>query len=415
MAKPSTSGIVGGDKAHADFSASGAYRWMACPGSIELCKSAPETPESPYAAEGTMAHECVEFLLKNRANFAAAIKMAKKKYPPEMVEHCVASADVILSWLSDACQEYGEDVEFLCETKVDSSLFTCGGQFGTLDAAIVPHFGRLTVIDFKYGAGTVVDPAGLDGKGNPQLVYYALALSYQYDHNFTDVELVVIQPRAFSGEDDGGLRSHVMTMAELKAWHPRFRDAVMATGPKSAPLVAGDHCRYCGAKAICPEVKEKAMEQAKIVFADAEVVALPDPKLQAIPDLAQMLKAADKLETWIEGVRAHATLVLERGGKVPGFKLVEKRAPRRWVDEEMFAKQWGQDAFADPKVLSPAQFEKKFGKKFPNRQAYVDNFTHTTSSGNTMVSESDKRPAVKVMEDIFPDIPAALPPKRKTK
>ena len=49
-------------KAHALLGASSAARWLACSPSARMCEDIPET-ESPYAAEGTLAHEICELKL----------------------------------------------------------------------------------------------------------------------------------------------------------------------------------------------------------------------------------------------------------------------------------------------------------------------------------------------------------------
>lgn len=386
---------VSGEKDHAEFSASGSHRWLNCPGSLALSKTAPPQRESEYAAEGTKAHECLEFLLKNRANLTKALKVAKKKYDPEMVEHAFFATHWIVM---DA-----EGEEILCETKVDSSAFTCTGQFGTVDAAIVREFGRLTVIDYKYGAGIAVEPDGEDGKGNPQLVYYALALSHQYHHNFTEVELVVLQPRAYheSGEI---ARSFVLKMEDLLAWGPRFREGVMETSDPAAPLKAGSWCKFCPAAVICPELKQNAFKQAQVAFSDdTALVTVPDVQLIALPQLGTILDGCYKLEAWIDKVREHALHVLERGGEVEGFKLVQKRSIRRWINEEVATsealKKFGDGALTKPKILSPAQLE----KAVKGSDAWVAERTSAESSGTTLARQSDKRPAVKTIEEVFRD------------
>ncbi len=395
-------------KAHAEFSASGSARWLACPGSIELSKKAPEQPESKYATEGTEAHACLEFMLKNRSKPKAARAMALKTYDDEMVEHAAAT----VAWVEARLAETPGAL-LITEERVDAAPFTCAGQFGTVDIAIVDEFGRLTVIDYKYGAGVVRNPEGDDGLGDSQLVYYALGLSYRFNHNFEDVELVVIQPRAYT--DDGEtIRSHVLSVDELLAWRQVFRNGVMATGEPKAKLASGKHCKFCPAAVLCPELKDNAMRQAQIVFSDAKgIEVLPDATLVALPNLSNMLKACDKLEAWIEKTRAHAMLVLERGGTVDGFKLVEKRAPRRWTDEEKTAKEaqkkYGSAAFTAPKLLSPAQYE----KLFKDDGKWIEARVTIKSSGTTMVSENDKRPAVKSIQEVFATPPKALPSPKK--
>ena len=49
---------------HALLSPSSAKRWLSCPASIALSAGIPEPPESPYAAEGTLAHAVAESKLR---------------------------------------------------------------------------------------------------------------------------------------------------------------------------------------------------------------------------------------------------------------------------------------------------------------------------------------------------------------
>lgn len=392
-------------KDHATYSASGASRWLNCPGSIRLSEKAPEQRESEYAAEGTQAHACLELLLRNMMNPTAAEKSARRHFPAEMVDHAL----VAVEWVHGRL-ENGQ--ELLVETKVDSSAFTCAEQFGTLDIAIAEEFGRLVIADFKYGAGIGVDPVDSSGEANAQLVYYALALSHLYNHNFSEVELVVIQPRAYhdSGET---VRSHVMRMDELFAWNAKFLAGVKACEKADAPLASGSWCRFCPAAVICPELKTKALKTAQVVFSDTTgVESVPEPKLIQLPNLGVALNACDRLEDWISKVREHAVHVLERGEQVDGYKLVAKRGIRKWVNEDKSfkeaSKRFGELAFTSPKLLSPAQLEKAT-KGVPGVEEWVATRTSAESSGTTLARETDKRPAVKPIEKVF-----ALPPVGET-
>ena len=61
---------------HANLSASGAHRWMVCPGSVKLEEGFTDTG-SPYAKEGTLAHAVGE--LKLTKYFVKGIGPAKYK------------------------------------------------------------------------------------------------------------------------------------------------------------------------------------------------------------------------------------------------------------------------------------------------------------------------------------------------
>lgn len=388
-------------KAHAEFGASSSERWLRCPGSIALSRGIPDKGENRYSIEGTQAHSCFEFLLKNRANITAAGNMALKNYPAEMVQHGLTA----VRWIEE--QLAIDPGEVLCETRVDSSSFTCGGQFGTLDASIVREFGRLTVIDYKYGAGIVREPGGHDGEGDSQLVYYGLGISELYNHNFSEVELVIIQPRAYheSGET---IRSAIISMEAFLAWRDKFKRGVSACQDPLAPLIAGPWCKntFCKAALVCPELKENAFKEAQIVFDDGVLESVPEPKLVKLPDLGTILNAVEKLKIWIENVEEHAYHVLNTGGTIPGYKLVAKRSIRKWINEDQAkneaVKIFGRAALTDPELKSPAQLEKAFGK---NAKAWVEQRTSAESSGTVMAKESDKRPAVKPIEKVFDALP----------
>lgn len=378
---------MGAEKAHAKLSASGSDRWLGCPGSVDLSTRAPEGPKSnAYADEGTTAHECHEFLLKNRGS-AKAVAAARKKWPSEMVDYVWQSVDFILKQVGDS--------ELLCETKVDLS-FIGAGMFGTTDAAIVELFGTLWVIDFKYGEGIVVDP-----KDNTQLIYYALGIAHKYGFVFDEVVLVVAQPRA--EHIDGPIRWHRMSMEELRAWEQTFRDGVERTEDPLAPLEPGDWCRWCPAKTICPAISDLALRQAQVDFKPEESasMSLPVPNMLRPEHLSNILLGIKKLETWIESVQEHALFVLERGAHIPGFKLVQKRSTRKWRDgaEARGEIVYGNDAF-ERKFLSPAQLEKKLGDGVA---IFIKKNSTNESSGVTLAPESDKRPAFSPIEADFKD------------
>jgi hypothetical protein len=395
-------------KDHATFSASGAERWLNCPGSIKLAEKAPPAPESEYAAEGTAAHACLEFLLKNRWKLEAATKTARKKWDPDMVEHALFAVGWVLEKAAGL-----PGSEILSETRVDSTPFLkVPDQFGTLDVSIVQEFGRLVVIDYKYGAGHAVDPEGDGGEGNSQLVYYALALSYVYGHTFTEVELVIIQPRAYHESGDV-VRSFVMSMDALLAWGPRFEAGALEAQAKAPGFASGPWCRWCQAATICPELKTKALKQAQVVFNDETgLESVPEPKLITLPNLTTILDACDRLDDWIGKVREHALHVLERGGDIPGFKLVAKRGIRKWKDEDEVSaearERFGDMAFTTPRLLSPAQLEKA-ARTAKGVDEWVSARVTAESSGTTLVRESDKRPAVRPLEKVFADEPKTLP------
>jgi hypothetical protein len=145
-------------------------------------------------------------------------------------------------------------------------------------------------------------------------------------------------------------------------------------------------CRWCLAAPKCPAMRMKANDAARRVFSNA----LPyEPE-----ELAETLDLLPILEGWIKNVREFAYEEAEKGHEIPNYKLVEKRATRKWRDEETAAKtldRLGVEAF-ERKLISPAAAEKALPKDMRDT---LDELTFKESSGHALVHDSDKRPAVK--------------------
>lgn len=367
------------EPAHARFSPSAAKRWLACPGSIALSESAPPQPESKYAKEGTEAHTILENILKAHltpgGNPYIAIRELRKNYSDQtMVEHVVNTFETIKTLIPH------NNCEVLSETK--SKCDFIHAEFGgTADAVIMEPFGRLTVVDFKYGAGVAVE-----AHNNEQMASYALGIAHKYGFDFTDCEMVIIQPRA--EHRDGPVRSWRISIEELKSWETKFRSGIEAAlDPINPKLIAGDHCRWCPAKPICPEVSTRALARARVEFSPIEG-ELKLPKISGIqvPHLGPTLDALERLEVWGEAVREHAVHVLERGEKIEGWVLTDKRANRKWNHEVQCATQakklFGAKVF-ETKLLSPAKLE----ERFPRATKWVKDHTVSVSSGVTLARE----------------------------
>jgi hypothetical protein len=159
---------------------------------------------------------------------------------------------------------------------------------------------------------------------------------------------------------------------------------VRASEQPDAPLATGDHCRWCAAKSVCPLVTG--------AVARADRAAL---KTINVDDLAAALDRIELLEGWIKDAKELAQTLLENGTDVPGYKLVAKRATRQWVDEyAALGALLNTGAFVTHELTelkSPAQVEKMLKK---HKIAMPEGLITAVSSGNTLASADDPRPAV---------------------
>lgn len=259
--------------------------------------------------------------------------------------------------------------------------------WGTADVVLAkPTMRKLKVYDLKCGRGVNVE-ADYNGKLNPQLGFYALgALSmFGTDQKFEDIEIVIVQPRL------GGVKRRSTTHAELDALaFDLVKAAAIAEGP-NPPLKAGSHCKFCLARNDCSELMSEVLRTAQMDFDDAQPV---HPAVLSQPALADVLGKADVIETWLRAVREHATEQLEAGVPVPGWKLVEKRAVRKWRDIRMVKQRLlseGLTGFETEGIATPAQVEKLAKKQ--GVQLDLFDLIEANSSGVTLVRETDKRTA----------------------
>lgn len=270
-----------------------------------------------------------------------------------------------------------------------------GPMFGTADfVAYDAETRSLHVVDLKYGQGVVVEAIG-----NRQLRYYALgaALSLGPEYPIDMVYMTIVQPRV--SHPDGIIRTDTVEFMELIGFANDLLDAARATQAPDAPLNPGSHCRFCPASGICPAQRKQALEIAQSDF-DVLPAEFTPPAPATIPkeQFIEMLGKLHVLEDWASAMRAYAQGMLERGEEVPGFKMVAKRATRKWTDEAQVVTAllgigYDEDQFnEEPKLKSPAQIEKLLKKK--NFAELLSPLVEKKSSGYTMVADSDSRPAV---------------------
>lgn len=368
--------------AHSELGASSYSRWKECPGSVNLCRDIPKK-SSIYADEGTLAHDIASKLLLRES--------VGREVDAEMYEAICVYLDHIAS-LRDKKPSF-EAVE----QRLDLSQYH-PKLFGTAD--YVCYFAEtktLYVVDYKHGAGVPVEVVE-DGAPNEQLMYYGLGALHMNGFPIEKIVLSIVQPRCF--HPSGPVRSvDVSPMVMLDYAATLVEDAYKTEEPHPA-LKVGDHCRWCAAQAICPAMHKKAVESAKMVF---DNVVPYDPVL-----LSDTLVALDAIESWAKSVRSFAYSEAEAGRIPPGFKLVDKRASRKWapgVEEHPSSiyKVLGlyREDIVEEKIKSPAQVEKLIGKD-KTKKAELEKLVVKESSGKNLVPLSDDRRSIApTVKDVF--------------
>lgn len=372
-------------RGHCELSPSSASRWMACPGSVRMSRGIPRR-SSVHADEGTLAHELAEKCLRDGSD------------PAQFLGSCIDGFDIDQDFV-DALGVYVAYVRALVAVSWSShfelpisldAINPPAPMRGTCDAITQVH-DTLHVVDLKFGAGVPVEVAG-----NKQLRYYALGAYLMVSQGtpavpINRIEITIVQPRARHA--DGPIRTEVLTPFELLDSGLDLLEAAEAALRPDAPLVPGSQCRWCPAHATCPAARDSALAVAQQEFLEPPA-APPAPASFSDEQIGALLYRFDEVEAWIKAVREHALARLTAGAAVPGWKLVEKRATRKWVDEDAVrswakAKKLKASAITTTELLSPAAMEKALGKKFIPADLIVKQ-----SSGLTLAEEYDPRPAV---------------------
>ncbi len=361
---------------HSPIGASSMHRWAECPGSIRLSVGIPNI-ESAYAAEGTKAHELAATWLKGTGK-------TPECDDDEMLEHVKTYVDHVYSHMT------GDAVLFVEHGFDLSAIYP--GAYGTNDAAVyVPSQKTLYVDDLKYGAGKFVK-----AQNNPQLKYYALGALLELQKEGREIDTIVmsiVQPRCMS-RSEGAVRSHTIDAMDLLEFAGDLVVYAKRTAEPDAPLKAGDHCQFCPAIQVCPEIGKIKQTVAKSEFAAATA-----PVQGTVPQdtLVQALQAVPLLKALIERIDAYAYAEAREGRAPEGYKLVEKRATRKWRDEHTVAMELGKlgltqdELFAPREVKSPAQLEKI--ERIKGNKEVLAPFIIKESSGLVLVPNDDKRPA----------------------
>jgi len=264
------------EREHAICSASGAERWLNCPGSIALSKDAPDSPQSPYAAEGTRAHELAEKILRHwESNDRTLDSKWVESLRPEYAdtEHDTGDGrrwsmvDYALTYVNLCLEQVaGFDAKPVVKIEYRLVLDQELGMFGTVDfVATGQRKGAWTgmVVDLKYGKGKVVKV-----ESNAQLAYYAVALKRNSKKPIEQVKVVVVQPRI-----ERFFSEHWYARWELDEWDKKLRSGAekavrQFVGVEPKELKRGGWCWFCPAKAVCPEMDKARAEKAAEEFAE---------------------------------------------------------------------------------------------------------------------------------------------------
>lgn len=367
-------------RAHALLSASSAHRWLACPPSA-VAAEAYTNEGTEFTREGTLAHEVAECAARlsmsthdPRRVGDLFLPTEKNLVTQEMLDHAEGYADYIQELTKTP------DAIVLLEQRVDFSPWVPQG-FGTCDCIIIQG-NVLTIIDYKYGVGVPVSAVD-----NPQMKLYALGALNDYGiaYDVTRVEMHIYQPRINNISDCSLMVEDLLEWAE-KTVKPTAAKAVKGKGD----YAAGEWCKFCPHAGRCRQLTKTCTE-----YVETHSLRVAVPVL-APHEVAEVLAMEPLVTLWLKRVKAQAMTTLMEGGEVPGYKVVEGRASRDWVDElrvaeRLRAADFATEDFTKTELLSPAAMEKAIGKK--KVAELLPDLIDKKAGAPTIAPMNDKRPA----------------------
>lgn len=368
------------NRAHAKLSASGANQWLNCPPSIKASEGIGDS-SSEFAKEGTFAHELSELYFSNLyenlndADFKQQLEQSKANeyYSEELREYVEQYVDIVEEKVNEA-KAQDEPILFF-EHRLDLTRYV-PESFGTGDV-VVYYNGTVEIIDLKFGKGVEVSALN-----NPQLRLYGLG-AYELLKDFEDIhtiKMTIVQPRL------NNISSESVDADDLVEWglntvKPQAIKAYNGVGE----FHAGSHCRFCKIRHTC-----RARAEANDVNADD----MKAPATLTDDELSELLHKLPDIKRWASDVEDYCKQqAYENNRNFNGWKVVEGRATRKYVDDEQvyerLKEHYDPQEVTETKVLSISKLEKQLGKKKVSE--LLSDLVTKPQGKPALVTEDDKR------------------------
>jgi|TARA_R110000796_G_scaffold177039_4_gene293926 hypothetical protein len=357
---------------HLTIGGSTAARTLGCPAWINKSKDIPKRPGGSAAIEGSMHHEIMELCQNTGTRPWDHLGFEYKEAGTTLVfdEDHLDLSNIAYNATNELFKELDID-ELEVEPFVEIIPDVAGGSIDTI--GLSGDRKTLLILDYKFGR-VKVSP-----EENAQMMFYALAAKTDAKTSdlFEKVEklvLVIVQPR-----HSGVVFRWVTDMGRLNTFEKHLKTSIanVKTAKKGTP---GAHCGWCPASAFCPEKRQEAVVASTLGTSSHN-------------ELMASAAAVQEVEAWVKATKEALYMQLTTGINIPGWKVVEKKATRKWAKpalaEKALVEVLGESAFKK-ELLTVAQMEKKLkskGKLYP-----VETLVERKSSGTTLAPESDSRP-----------------------
>ena len=196
------------------------------------------------------------------------------------------------------------------------------------------------------------------------------------------IKTTIVQPRLHN------ISTEELDASELVKWGlETVRPQAMLAYDGKGEFHAGSHCRFCKIRHTCRERAEQMQD----------VPVNKDKHLLSDDEIAELLHKAPQIKRWADELEKYALeQAIENGKELKGWKVVEGRANRKYVDnEQVFEKltaEYDPAEVSETKVLSISKLEKKLGKK--KVQELLSDLITKPQGKATLVTDNDKRDSI---------------------
>jgi hypothetical protein len=278
--------------------------------------------------------------------------------------------------------------------------------WGTSDVVICDYdSSNLWIIDYKHGHGIV------DVKDNKQLIIYAIGALEKFGHDPRWIEdpaivIVIFQPNS---NDFAGPKNWIYHSDDIQDWINHFSYNIhLCEEAKEDPLQhleSGDHCRWCPAKPICPELKHVAQKTAQLDFAEKEQT-MPVVENLEIEQIVQVLDNEKLVIDWMKSVKAYAKHLIGQGVQIPGYDIKDAYGHRKWSNEKEAVKrvvaslkeEYEIDDIYEHKLKSPNKI-----KKLVNNAKELEELVERPKTGAKLIPAKTKPNALSSAKEDFND------------
>ncbi len=286
------------------------------------------------------------------------------------------------------------------------------GAGGTADSVLlVPAQRELVIADLKGGMGRVdafttveiFDPffgqSVFVDEPNRQLAMYADGALEEYGWLLGEVErvrLIIVQPRL------NHVSEFSLTVAELKAFVQRLRDAAEETRINPTFRPSASTCKFCPAQPTCKAFRDAALEA---VFGDFEDLDTAEPVQPADDTLGLIYEKLPLVRMFEKAIEERVKQRLNLGLPVIGTKgtyiLAEGRmGARYWKDpkqaELALLTRVGldHDRAYTRKLITPAAVEALTKKKRGQEKSVLDKGVMTVLTDLDLIGQGTTKPSI---------------------